>query len=69
MPKDTGVSKDSNPGRVRVALRVRPNNEMEIEEQHTTCVETEPETGKVYLKKNQWETDNYQFDAVFGGEF
>eukprot|EP00241_Pyramimonas_parkeae_P004462 CAMPEP_0114246730 /NCGR_PEP_ID=MMETSP0058-20121206/12634_1 /TAXON_ID=36894 /ORGANISM="Pyramimonas parkeae, CCMP726" /LENGTH=813 /DNA_ID=CAMNT_0001359967 /DNA_START=215 /DNA_END=2656 /DNA_ORIENTATION=+ len=64
--QDHGVNKNSNPGRVRVALRVRPQSQVEVDEQHHVCVETEPETGKVFLRRNQWEEDNYQFDAVFG---
>jgi len=26
-----------------------------------------PETGKVFLRRNQWEEENYQFDGVFAG--
>lgn len=67
MPKqEQGVEKNMNPGRVRVALRVRPQSEEEITDQHSMCTSVEPETGKIFVRKNQWEEDNYQFDAVFG---
>eukprot|EP00959_Pyramimonas_sp_CCMP1952_P352526 7385893-Pyramimonas_sp.AAC.1 len=34
--------------------------------QHAVCTEVEPETGKVFLRRNQWDEDIYQFDTVFG---
>lgn len=58
--------RSNNPGRVRVALRVRPQVELEIKEGHAVCTEVEPETGKLFLRRNQWDEDIYQFDTVFG---
>jgi len=58
--------RSNNPGRVRVALRVRPQVELEITEGHAVCSEVEPETGKLFLRRNQWDEDIYQFDTVFG---
>uniref|UniRef100_A0A7S0RP80 Kinesin-like protein n=1 Tax=Pyramimonas obovata TaxID=1411642 RepID=A0A7S0RP80_9CHLO len=62
----TLAERTNNPGRVRVALRVRPQVEQEIKEGHAVCTTVEPETGKVFLRRNQWDEDIYQFDTVFG---
>eukprot|EP00239_Pterosperma_sp_CCMP1384_P000083 CAMPEP_0197846354 /NCGR_PEP_ID=MMETSP1438-20131217/3106_1 /TAXON_ID=1461541 /ORGANISM="Pterosperma sp., Strain CCMP1384" /LENGTH=825 /DNA_ID=CAMNT_0043457965 /DNA_START=38 /DNA_END=2515 /DNA_ORIENTATION=+ len=58
-------SSSGNPGRVRVALRVRPMNKEETETQAAYGVETEQETSKITLKRNQWDEDHFTFDAVF----
>ncbi|KAB5564418.1 hypothetical protein DKX38_004472 [Salix brachista] len=58
---DTGV-----PGRVRVAVRLRPRNEEEMvaDADFADCVELLPEVKRLKLRKNNWDSDTYEFDEV-----
>ncbi|CAN1333064.1 Kinesin-like protein KIN-UA [Linum perenne] len=61
-PKDdAGV-----PGRVRVAVRLRPRNaeEMVADADFADCVELQPELKRLKLRKNNWDSDTYEFDEV-----
>nr|XP_008364290.2 kinesin-like protein KIN-UA isoform X1 [Malus domestica] len=53
-------------GRVRVALRLRPRNEEEMvaDADFADCVELQPELKRLKLRKNNWDTDTYEFDEV-----
>ncbi|CAN6466518.1 unnamed protein product [Victoria cruziana] len=59
---DSGV-----PGRVRVAVRLRPRNAEELvaDADFADCVELQPELKRLKLRKNNWDSDTYQFDEVF----
>ncbi|KAJ9706747.1 hypothetical protein PVL29_001961 [Vitis rotundifolia] len=58
---DAGV-----PGRVRVAVRLRPRNAEEsvADADFADCVELQPELKRLKLRKNNWDTDTYEFDEV-----
>ncbi|KAH7669081.1 Plus-end-directed kinesin ATPase protein [Dioscorea alata] len=58
---DAGV-----PGRVRVAVRLRPRNveEMEADVDFADCVELLPELKRLKLRKNNWDSETYEFDEV-----
>ncbi|KAK3128322.1 hypothetical protein QOZ80_6BG0459910 [Eleusine coracana subsp. coracana] len=58
---DSGVS-----GRVRVAVRLRPRNDEELiaDADFGDCVELQPELKRLKLRKNNWESDTYEFDEV-----
>ncbi|KMZ65459.1 Armadillo repeat-containing kinesin-like protein 2 [Zostera marina] len=58
---DAGV-----PGRVRVAVRLRPKNAEELvtDADFADCVELQPELKRLKLRKNNWDSDTYQFDEV-----
>ncbi|KAL1199080.1 Kinesin-like protein KIN-UA [Cardamine amara subsp. amara] len=58
---DAGV-----PGRVRVAVRLRPRNgeEMIADADFADCVELQPELKRLKLRKNNWDTDTFEFDEV-----
>ncbi|XP_010553480.1 PREDICTED: kinesin-like protein KIN-UA [Tarenaya hassleriana] len=58
---DAGV-----PGRVRVAVRLRPRNaeELAADADFADCVELQPELKRLKLRKNNWDTDTYEFDEV-----
>ncbi|XP_068650132.1 kinesin-like protein KIN-UB isoform X1 [Aristolochia californica] len=58
---DTGV-----PGRVRVAVRLRPRNAEEsvADADFADCVELQPELKRLKLRKNNWDSDTYEFDEV-----
>ncbi|KAM1024713.1 hypothetical protein ACFX2C_037968 [Malus domestica] len=63
------ASKNDNTGvlgRVRVALRLRPCNEEEMvaDADFADCVELQPELKRLKLRKNNWDTDTYEFDEV-----
>ncbi|KAM1584616.1 hypothetical protein ACFX1Z_037576 [Malus domestica] len=63
------ASKNDNTGvlgRVRVALRLRPRNEEEMvaDADFADCVELQPELKRLKLRKNNWDTDTYEFDEV-----
>jgi kinesin family protein 5 len=58
---DAGV-----PGRVRVAVRLRPRNGEELiaDADFADCVELQPELKRLKLRKNNWDTDTFEFDEV-----
>eukprot|EP01018_Ginkgo_biloba_P011808 Gb_29538 [translate_table: standard] len=54
------------PGRVRVAVRLRPRNSEELvaDADFADCVELQPELKRLKLRKNNWDSDTYQFDEI-----
>ncbi|XP_039779937.1 kinesin-like protein KIN-UA isoform X6 [Panicum virgatum] len=62
---DNGGSADSC--RVRVAVRLRPNNSEDLAHgsDFDSCVELQPESKRLKLKKNNWSCESYKFDEVF----
>ncbi|XAR55008.1 Plus-end-directed kinesin ATPase [Bertholletia excelsa] len=58
---DAGVS-----GRVRVAVRLRPRNAEELvaDADFADCVELQPELKRLKLRRNNWDSDTYEFDEV-----
>ncbi|XP_060218809.1 kinesin-like protein KIN-UB [Lycium barbarum] len=54
-------------GRVRVSVRLRPRNaeEMAADADFADCVEQQPELKRLKLRKNNWDSDTYEFDEVF----
>ncbi|URD98824.1 Armadillo repeat-containing kinesin-like protein [Musa troglodytarum] len=58
---DAGV-----PGRVRVAVRLRPRNAEETiaDADFADCVELQPELKRLKLRKNNWESETYEFDEL-----
>ncbi|XP_073286788.1 kinesin-like protein KIN-UB [Primulina huaijiensis] len=54
-------------GRVRVAVRLRPQNadELEADADFADCLELQPELKRLKLRKNNWDSDTYEFDEVF----
>ncbi|KAL2348113.1 hypothetical protein Fmac_002113 [Flemingia macrophylla] len=54
------------PGRVRVAVRLRPRNAEEsvADADFADCVELQPELKRLKLRKNNWDADTYEFDEV-----
>ncbi|GAB4844382.1 hypothetical protein Ancab_037747 [Ancistrocladus abbreviatus] len=61
-----GAPKDDVDGRVRVAVRLRPRNSEELvaDADYADCVELQPELKRLKLRKNNWESDTYEFDEV-----
>lgn len=59
-------NQDGVPGRVRVAIRLRPRNaeEMSADADFADCVELQPELKRLKLRKNNWDSDTYEFDEV-----
>ncbi|XVF33480.1 hypothetical protein REPUB_Repub17cG0172100 [Reevesia pubescens] len=57
---------DGVPGRVRVAVRLRPRNAEEsiADADFSDCVELQPELKRLKLRKNNWDTETYEFDEV-----
>lgn len=57
---------DSVPGRVRVAVRLRPQNSEELvaDADFAECVELQPELKRLKLRKNNWDSDTFEFDEV-----
>lgn len=53
-------------GRVRVAVRLRPRNSEELaaDADFADCVELQPEVKRLKLRKNNWESETYEFDEV-----
>eukprot|EP00268_Persea_americana_P059255 TRINITY_DN724_c0_g1_i8.p1 TRINITY_DN724_c0_g1~~TRINITY_DN724_c0_g1_i8.p1 ORF type:complete len:930 (-),score=234.93 TRINITY_DN724_c0_g1_i8:319-3108(-) len=53
-------------GRVRVAVRLRPRNAEELvaDADFSDCVELQPELKRLKLRKNNWDSDTYEFDEV-----
>ncbi|RYR10649.1 hypothetical protein Ahy_B05g079114 isoform B [Arachis hypogaea] len=67
--RNSTTSKDhhpSVPGRVRVAVRLRPRNAEEsvADADFADCVELQPELKRLKLRKNNWDADTYAFDEV-----
>ncbi|XP_073308544.1 kinesin-like protein KIN-UB [Primulina huaijiensis] len=54
-------------GRVRVAVRLRPKNaeELEADADFADCIELQPELKRLKLRKNNWDSDTFEFDEVF----
>lgn len=67
-PASVGGSKDDPgvPGRVRVAVRLRPQNEEELasDADFADCVELQPELKRLKLRRNNWDSDTYEFDEI-----
>ncbi|GMH31287.1 hypothetical protein Nepgr_033130 [Nepenthes gracilis] len=61
-----GSAKDIVDGRVRVAVRLRPRNAEELvaDADYADCVELQPEVKRLKLRKNNWDSDTYEFDEV-----
>ncbi|PWA40370.1 Armadillo [Artemisia annua] len=57
---------DQLSGRVRVAVRLRPQNAEETvtDADFADCVELQPELKRLKLRKNSWDSDTYEFDEV-----
>ncbi|XP_057523787.1 kinesin-like protein KIN-UA [Amaranthus tricolor] len=53
-------------GRVRVAVRLRPRNAEELvaDADFADCVELQPEMKRLKLRKNNWDSDTYEFDEI-----
>ncbi|KAJ8749028.1 hypothetical protein K2173_013472 [Erythroxylum novogranatense] len=62
----SGPGDDGVPGRVRVAVRLRPRNAEELmaDADFADCVELQPELKRLKLRKNNWDADTYEFDEV-----
>ncbi|KAF5460779.1 hypothetical protein F2P56_020621 [Juglans regia] len=64
----TGAANDDAgvPGRVRVAVRLRPRSaeEMMADADFADCVELQPELKRLKLRRNNWDSDTYEFDEV-----
>ncbi|KAK2426059.1 armadillo repeat kinesin [Trifolium repens] len=64
----TSAAKDHTtvPGRVRVAVRLRPRNAEEsvADADFADCVELQPELKRLKLRKNNWDGETYEFDEV-----
>ncbi|KAL2543614.1 Armadillo repeat-containing kinesin-like protein 3 [Forsythia ovata] len=63
-----GSTKDDSAvsGRVRVAVRLRPRNaeEMVADADFADCVELQPEVKRLKIRKNNWDSDTYEFDEL-----
>ncbi|XP_021612547.1 kinesin-like protein KIN-UB isoform X2 [Manihot esculenta] len=57
---------DGVPGRVRVAVRLRPRNAEELvaDADFADCVELQTELKRLKLRKNNWDADTYEFDEL-----
>ncbi|KAG6435684.1 hypothetical protein SASPL_100559 [Salvia splendens] len=57
---------DSVSGRVRVAVRLRPRNTEELvaDADFADCVDLQPELKRLKLRKNNWDSDTFEFDEV-----
>ncbi|XVE75408.1 hypothetical protein DITRI_Ditri12bG0091700 [Diplodiscus trichospermus] len=57
----------NDPGRVRVAVRLRPRNaeDLLLDADFADCVELQPELKRLKLRKNNWSSESYKFDEVF----
>ncbi|GJT89280.1 kinesin-like protein KIN-UA [Tanacetum coccineum] len=59
-------SKPAFSGRVRVAVRLRPRNSEELttDADFADCVELQPELKRLKLRRNNWDSDTFEFDEV-----
>ncbi|KAL5211386.1 hypothetical protein ABZP36_022233 [Zizania latifolia] len=70
LPAASGGRASSDSGavssRVRVAVRLRPRNadELAVDADFGDCVELQPELKRLKLRKNNWESETYEFDEV-----
>uniref|UniRef100_A0A7I4F6W3 Protein ARMADILLO REPEAT KINESIN1 n=1 Tax=Physcomitrium patens TaxID=3218 RepID=A0A7I4F6W3_PHYPA len=68
--QSNGSTRQSHDGgvanRVRVTVRLRPRNaeELEADLDFADCVELQPELKRLKLRKNNWESETYQFDEI-----
>nr|XP_024367219.1 kinesin-like protein KIN-UB [Physcomitrium patens]PNR26162.1 hypothetical protein PHYPA_030736 [Physcomitrium patens] len=68
--QSNGSARQSHDGgvanRVRVTVRLRPRNaeELEADLDFADCVELQPELKRLKLRKNNWESETYQFDEI-----
>ncbi|KAK7294947.1 hypothetical protein RJT34_17847 [Clitoria ternatea] len=65
-PSPSARNSTAVPGRVRVAVRLRPRNaeEMIADADFADCVELQPELKRLKLRRNNWDSDTYEFDEV-----
>ncbi|KAL8495469.1 hypothetical protein ACS0TY_019565 [Phlomoides rotata] len=65
-PSSFAAPADSVSGRVRVAVRLRPRNaeEQSADADFADCVELQPELKRLKLRKNNWDSDTFEFDEV-----
>ncbi|KAF8395265.1 hypothetical protein HHK36_019207 [Tetracentron sinense] len=63
----SSIDDDPEPGRVRVAVRLRPRNAEDLlsDADFGDCVELQPELKRLKLRKNNWSSESYKFDEVF----
>ncbi|XP_077220291.1 kinesin-like protein KIN-UA isoform X4 [Tasmannia lanceolata] len=59
-------NQDPVPGRVRVAVRLRPRNAEDLlyDSDFADCVELQPELKRLILRKNYWSSESFKFDEV-----
>ncbi|PWZ05424.1 hypothetical protein Zm00014a_032278 [Zea mays] len=60
------AASDGVSSRVRVAVRLRPRNAEELvaDADFGDCVELQPELKRLKLRKNNWESETYEFDEL-----
>ncbi|XP_066376347.1 kinesin-like protein KIN-UB [Miscanthus floridulus] len=65
-PLPSRAASDGVSSRVRVAVRLRPRNaeELAADSDFGDCVELQPELKRLKLRKNNWESETYEFDEV-----
>ncbi|XP_022765450.1 kinesin-like protein KIN-UC [Durio zibethinus] len=63
----TEFDDENDPGRVRVAVRLRPRNAEDLlsDADFADCVELQPQLKRLKLRKNNWSSESYKFDEVF----
>ncbi|XP_024526430.1 kinesin-like protein KIN-UA [Selaginella moellendorffii] len=66
-PRRSSAGKNDGGARVRVAVRLRPRNAEELvaDADFPDGVELQPELKRLKLRKNNWDSETYQFDEVF----
>ncbi|KAL1548699.1 kinesin-like protein KIN-UB [Salvia divinorum] len=62
----SAAAADSVSGRVRVAVRLRPRNTEELvaDADFADCVDLQQELKRLKLRKNNWDSDTFEFDEV-----